>query len=99
MTGTLISLISIFIGIIASNLFPYFKPKYTFGFTGNTLIGVFGSILLIKTFGRLGFDPWFIMENATFHASLFLINGVVSSLGSIFGLIASKAIYNKLNAD
>lgn len=99
MTGTLISLISIFIGIMASNLFGYFKSKYTFGFTGNTLIGVFGSILFIKTFGRLGFNPWSIMENETFHTSLFLINCVISGLGGILGLIASKAIYNKLNVD
>lgn len=97
MTGTLISLISIFIGIIASNLLGFFKKKYSFGFTGNTLVGVFGSILLIKSFGRLGFDPWSIMENRTFHSTLFIVNCIVSILGGISGLIFLKYLDNKLN--
>jgi hypothetical protein len=97
MTGTLISLISIFIGILAANVFGYFKKQYSFGFTGNTLVGVFGSIFLIKSFGRLGFDPWTIMQNGTFHISLFIINCMVSTLGGVLGLIVVKFIYNKLN--
>ncbi|MGB5555220.1 MAG: hypothetical protein WBM83_11220, partial [Flavobacteriaceae bacterium] len=74
MTGTLITLISILIGIIAANTFAYFKKNYSFGFTGNTLVGVFGGIFFIKSFGRLGFDPWAIMENGIFHSHLFLLN-------------------------
>lgn len=97
MTGTLISLISIFIGIIAANMFGYFKKKYSFGFTGNTLIGVFGSIFFIKSFGRLGFNPWSIMANGNFHSTPFIINCLVSILGGIIGLIVIKNIYNKLN--
>lgn len=97
MTGTLISLLSIFIGIIAANLLGFFKKKYSFGFTGNTLVGVFGSILLIKSFGRLGFDPWSIMEKGTFHSSLFIINCMVSVLGGILGLVFLKYLDNKLN--
>lgn len=97
MTGTLISLISIFIGIIASNTTAYFKKEYSFGFTGNTLVGVFGSILLIKSFGRLGFDPWAIMENGSFHANLFAINSIVSFLGGMIGLILVKKLNNKMN--
>lgn len=97
MTGTLISIISIFIAIIAANLFAYFKDKYSFGFTGNTLAGVFGSIFFIKVFGRLGFDPWSIVENGTFHSVLFIINCMVSALGAIIGLIIIKLIERKLN--
>ena len=97
MTGTLISLISIFIGIIAANLFGLLKKKYTFNFTGNTLIGVFGSILLIKTFGRLGFDPWSIMNNGNFNGFLLIINLLVSALGGVLGLIFAKMLYNKMN--
>ncbi|MCG1035308.1 hypothetical protein [Polaribacter sargassicola] len=97
MTGTLISLISIFIGIIAANTFGYFKKRYSFGFTGNTLIGVFGSIFLIKLFGRLGFDPWSIMQNETFYVWLFIINCLVSILGGVLGLFFVKNIYNKMN--
>jgi len=97
MTGTLISLISIFIGIFAANLFAYFNKKYTFGFTGNTLIGVFGSIFLIKSFGRLGFDPWSIMQDGAFHSTLFIINCLVSVLGGVLGLLFIKYIDTKMN--
>lgn len=97
MTGTLISLISIFIGIIAANLTGFFKKKYSFGFTGNTLVGVFGSILFIKSFGRLGFDPWSIMENGTFHITLFIVNCLVSISGGILGLVFIKYLYRKTN--
>ncbi|EPR74099.1 hypothetical protein ADIWIN_0908 [Winogradskyella psychrotolerans RS-3] len=97
MTGTLISLISILIGIISANLFGYFNKKYTFGFKGNTLIGVFGSVLLIKSFGRLGFDPWSIMNNGDFDGLRLLINIVVSALGGLLGLVFAKWIYLKMN--
>ncbi|WP_372752607.1 hypothetical protein [Mariniflexile sp.] len=97
MTGTLISLISIFIGIIAANLFGSFRKKFSFGFTGNTLIGVFGSILFIKIFGRLGFDPWSIMNNGNFNGFLLLINLCVSALGGFLTLIFAKIVYKKMN--
>ena len=97
MTGTLISLISILIGIIAANTFGFFYKKYTFGFIGNTLVGVFGSIFFIKSFGRLGFDPWSIMQNQDINIMLFSINCMVSALGGILGLVIAKLIYKKLN--
>jgi len=92
MTGTLISLISIFIGILAANLTGYFKKQYSFGLTGNTLVGVFGSIFFIKSFGRLGFDPWSIIEDGTFNVFLFIINCFVSFLGGLLGLVLIKKI-------
>lgn len=97
MTGTLISLISVFIGILGANFFGVFNKKYSFGFTGNTLIGVFGSILFIKLFGRLGFNPWYIMQNETFNSWLFVINCLVSFLGGVLGLYFLKKIYFKMN--
>lgn len=97
MTGTLISLISIFIGIIAANVFGYFNKKYTFNFTGNTLIGVFGSIFLIKSFGRLGFNPWSIMNDGDFDGVRLSINMLVSALGGVLGLVFTRLIYNKMN--
>lgn len=97
MTGTLISLISIFIGIIAANSFAYFKKKYSFGFTGNTLVGVFGSIFFIKSFGRLGFDAWSIIQNGSFHSGLFIVNCLVSVLGGVLGLYFVKIIDTKMN--
>lgn len=97
MTETLISLLSILIGIIAANIFGYFKKIYSFGFTGNTIIGVFGSILLLKSFGRLGFNPWLVMKDGNFNGFLFTINLIVSALGGIFALILIKKIYTKIN--
>lgn len=98
MTGTLISLISIIIGIISANIFGHFKNKFSFGLIGNTLIGVFGSILFIKTFGRLGFDPWSIMNDGNFDGFRLIINCLVSASGGIVGLIIAKLIYSKMNA-
>ncbi len=57
MTTTLISLISILIGIIGANTIGFVLKKYSFGIIGNTIAGVFGSVFLIKSLGRLGFDP------------------------------------------
>lgn len=92
MTGTLISLLSISIGILAANLLGYFKRKYSFGLAGNTVIGVFGSILFIKSFGRLGFDPWSIMKDGNFDRLLFTINILVSAMGGGLGLVFMKWI-------
>ena len=96
MTGTLISLISILTGITTSNLLGYFNNKYSFGLTGNTLIGVFGSVLFIKSFGRLGFDPWSIMNNGDFNGFLLTLNIFVSALGGVSGLYIMKLILPKL---
>lgn len=97
MTETLISLISILIGIIGANLTGFIFKKYSFGIVGNTIAGVFGSIFLIKSFGRIGFDPFSIMQNRTFHSSLFIINCFVSLLGGFIALIFIKIIDNKMN--
>ena len=97
MTETLISLISILIGIIGANSTGFILKKYSFGILGNTIAGVFGSVFLIKSFGRLGFDPLSIMQNETFNGLLFSVNCIVSFLGGVLGLIAIKLIKKKLN--
>ena len=97
MTGTLISLISILIGIIAANATGFLIQKYSFGVIGNTIVGVFGSILFIKTFGRLGFNPWSIMNDGDFDGFRLIINLIVSALGGALGLVLAKMIYNKFN--
>ena len=97
MTGTLISLISILIGIIAANATGFLIHKYSFGVIGNTIVGVFGSILFIKAFGRLGFNPWSIMNDGDFDGFRLIINLVVSALGGALGLVLAKMIYNKFN--
>lgn len=97
MTDTLIAIISIFIGMIGANLFAVLKKKYSMGFTGNTIAGIFGSIFFIKIFGKLGFDPISIMESGTVNMFLFTMNVLVSLVGGVIGLIAIKTIRKKLN--
>ncbi|WP_299251786.1 hypothetical protein [uncultured Lacinutrix sp.] len=97
MTDTLISLISILIGIIGANSTGYALKKYSFGLIGNTIAGVFGSIFLIKSFGRLGFNPFSIMENGAFHLWLFIINCIVSFLGGALAVILIKKLKHKMN--
>ena len=99
MTETLISLLSILLGIVGANSTGFVFKKYSFGVVGNTIAGVFGSILLIKSFGRLGFNPLSIMENGTFNGLLFSVNCIVSFLGGVFGLIAIKLIKRRLNKE
>lgn len=97
MTDTLISIISIFIGIIGANLLSILKKKYSLGFTGNVITGIFGSIFLVKFFGRLGFGPQFIMETGTVNISLFTINILVSLIGGAIGLFLAFLVIHKLN--
>lgn len=97
MTETLISLISILIGIIGANSIGLAIKKHSFGVIGNTISGVFGSILFIKAFGKLGFDPLAIMEQGTFHSSLFIINCLVSFTGGVLVLMFLKKVYTKMN--
>lgn len=99
MTETLISLISILIGIIGAISAGIAFKKYSFGIVGNTISGVFGSIFLIKTFGRLGFNPQSIVQNGTFNSGLFIINCMASFIGGILGLVVIKLIKRKLNKE
>lgn len=98
MTDTLISIISVFIGILGANVFGLINKKFTMGFTGNTIAGIFGSIFFIKLFGRLGFDPLSIMKSGDLNVMLFTINMLVSLLGGAVGLISINLIKNKLNS-
>jgi uncharacterized membrane protein YeaQ/YmgE (transglycosylase-associated protein family) len=96
MTDTLISIISIFIGILGANLMGLLYKKQSFGLTGNTITGIFGSIFFIKIFGRLGFDPRSIMFTGEVNSILFIINAVVSFFGGFLGLCFIKWIIDKL---
>ncbi len=87
MTTTFLSLISIFIGIIGANLTGYLFKHYSFGLTGNTIAGVFGSIFLIKFFGRLGFNPQSILETGTMNYGLFTLNSIISFIGGVISIL------------
>lgn len=97
MTDTLISLISIYIGVIGANLTGFVFKKYSFGIIGNTIVGVFGSIFLIKSFGRLGFDPVSIMQSGKVNIILFTINSVVSFFGGSLAVILLKRFKSKMD--
>ncbi len=96
MTDTLISLISIIIGIIGANLTGYIFKKYSFGIIGNTIAGVFGSIFLIKSFGRLGFDPISILKSENLDIGLFALNALVSLCGGVVAVILIKKFRNSM---
>lgn len=98
MTDTLIALISIFIGILGANVFGWMFKHYSLGMIGNTIAGVFGSILFVKLFGRLGFDPKSIMEGGSVDVVLFVVNSVVSFLAgglAVVGIAKLKARMNR----
>ncbi len=97
MTETLLSLISIFVGIIGANLIGFFSKKYSFGLIGNTIAGVFGSIFLVKIFAQLGIHPTIIIKEGTVNVILLILNLTVSVLGGIMALILIKKLKLKMN--
>lgn len=99
MTATLISLISIVFGIIGANSIPLFYKERSFGFIGNTIAGVFGSILLIKSFGRLGFNPQSIVVGDSVSFSLFAVNCIFSLLGGAGAVLLIQYLKTKFEKD
>jgi len=97
MTETLISLISIAIGIIGAHLTGFYYKKKSFGLTGNTLAGVFGSAFLIKTFGRLGFGPTQIMETGKTNLVLLSINFIISFIGGVIIIFLLRLLHKKIS--
>ncbi|HFS66767.1 MAG TPA: hypothetical protein ENK67_00975 [Flavobacteriia bacterium] len=95
MTTTLIALISVAIGILSANIFILFYKKYNLGITGNTLVGVFGSIFFIKAFGRMGFDPFSIVKTGSVDILLLIVNFLISALGAIIFVILFKFVQKK----
>jgi uncharacterized membrane protein YeaQ/YmgE (transglycosylase-associated protein family) len=71
--------------------------NYSFGTIGNTIAGVFGSIFLIKMFGRLGFDAISIMQSGKVNGILFIVNAIVSFFGGVLAVILLKRLKNKMN--
>ena len=97
MTETIISLVSILMGIIGANLTGYIYKKYSFDLIGNSIAGVFGSIFFIKSLGRFGFDPISIMEQGTVNYSLLILNLFVSFFGGAIALILMKKLKIKMD--
>lgn len=97
MTATLISLLSILTGIIGANTTGIIFKKYTFGIVGNTIAGVFGSILFIKSFGRLGFDPFSIVQSGNINFKLLILNLIVAFFGGVIAVILIKKLKAKMD--
>lgn len=97
MTQTIISLLSILTGIIGANIFGKFFNKYSLGIIGNSIVGVFGSIFFIKSFGRLGFDPNSIMETGQINIILLTMNILTSLVGSCIAVVVANKVKNRLN--
>ena len=99
MTASLLSILSILIGIVGALAFGKLAPRYTMGFTGNVIAGVFGSIFFIKSFGRLGFDPQHILVNDSIAFFLLGINLLISFLGGALAVYLAKVIYGRMNRE
>ena len=97
MLESLIALLGIFFGIIGANLFASIAPDKSLGFTANTLIGVFGSVFFIKSFGRLGFSPPAIVQNGNMDLILLATNLSVSFFGAILFLLLFRFVTRKYN--
>lgn len=97
MTATLISLLSILVGIIGANSTAFVFKKYSFGIIGNTISGVFGSILFIKSFGRLGFDPFSIVQSGSINLKLLFFNFIAAFFGGAIVLILIKKLKVLMN--
>ncbi len=96
MLHSLISLLSILFGIVGANVLGKVFKRYSLGFTANSILGVFGSILFIKTLGRLGCSPHFIVDKGQINFLLLFINSLLSFWGGgIFMLLVSK-LKNKM---
>ena len=99
MTATLISLISVFVGIIAGILTGIIFKSKSIGLIGNILAGVFGSIFFIKSIGRLGLDPVSIIESGNVNTYLLIGNFTISFLGGMVGVIIGNKLKRILNQD
>lgn len=97
MTDTLISLLSILIGITGGNSTGIFFKKYSFGLIGNTIAGVFGSVFFIKSIGRLGFSPQAIMLTGSVNSNLFVLNSLVSFCGGLVAVILLSKLARRFN--
>lgn len=81
MVESFIALASILVGILGANTFGFIWKPYSLGTIADTITGVFGSILFIKSLGRLGFDPNAIMQTGSLDLALLMLNFIVSFLG------------------
>ncbi|MDO6738288.1 hypothetical protein [Wenyingzhuangia sp. 2_MG-2023] len=96
MTETSISLLSILVGILGAVFLGFLKSNLSLGITANIIIGVFASIFVIKSFGRLGFTPNDIMIHQKVNYFLLGVNLFISIVSGMLGLFVIANIKRKL---
>lgn len=96
MTATLLSLLNIAMGILGAVLMGYRFKKHSLGLTGNAIAGVFGSILITKTLGRLGFDVGHVISGGTINTVLLIILLTTSFLAGIGSIVLIKKATSRL---
>lgn len=74
----------------------FYKKKYSLNTAGNTIAGVFGSVLCIKTIGRLGMDPRSIVEFGIIDNRLLILNLVVSFVSGIIFVVFLSILKSKI---
>ena len=98
MTETSISLLSILFGILGAISVKTVFPKQSFSLTGNVIIGVFASVFIIKSFGRLGFDPVSVMKSGEVDVLRLSLNLFLSVTSGFSGVLLSKRMAKKFNS-
>ena len=89
MVATVVSLVSILVGVIAANVFGFVFRKHAFDSIGNSIAGVFGSVFLMKTFRLL-------TAMTTISKKQVWLVILVSIIGSIVMTIMLKQIQVKI---
>ena len=84
-------------GILGANLLGIYNKKYSFGLVGNTISGVFGCIFIIKSFGRLGFNPQAILSTGNINFALFILNAIISISSGALALVLISKLNKKFN--
>ena len=82
-----ISLIGILFGILGGNSIYYWSKITSLGLTGNSIVGVFSSVLYIKTIGRvfhLGSHSSFLIIGSIFIGSYIV--------GLVFVVLTKKVL-------
>ena len=93
MTETSISLLSIVCGILGALTWLFLSKPKVFGLTSCVLIGVFSSVFVVKSFGRIGFDPFSIMSLGEINNWLLIINLSVSLTSGFIGVYIASKLY------
>lgn len=99
MTATLISLISIAIGIISANLTGFFYKKKSLGLIGNSISGVFGSIFFMKLIAKCNLNIQNIIINHKFDITLFIIIIAISIFGGCISVIVLSKLKKRMNLE